>query len=838
MNDDGPNRNDVQHTAGQWPVQKSSPEITIPEHKTPAHDFNLAEQFLHALDANTQQFTFLLVNETGHQYRKPVERHCTLAQIWPIILKLNQINDRYAVYVTINETNLKARTAKDIIRVRALFIDTDIPESAAKLAANAQLLRPSILVVRDGFHVHGYWLTDDTTLEQFNALQRALIRVFGSDGKVHDLPRVLRLPGTLHLKGEPILIRLLLRNPPPIYKTQQIIDAFGLDKLPPESAPPPHQASLPTGVTVPNINEDLSDGVSLGWFDKLSDKDRDDALRQMLRVISEVASGPRGPATYPNLPEWLDCLMAAYASGAPNAEDIAREWSKLSEDKYSNAEFDKAWRSFGGKPSGARITIGTLIKFAGERGFDRDAWRAYAYAQQAGAGANAATKNASNHTAPPEEITPYDFWPKAGAPILPEELLPKPIEAFARGAAIVVGADVGGFAIAAIAVAAAAIDDAIKLQVTPFSTWLEAARLWAALVGDPSSKKSPILNTTYEPLRQEDLKLWDIYKTKMAVWKTLPKPQRSVTPEPVCERLTIGDTTVEAAQHAFEATERGMLGIHDEMGGWFGSMDRYGSSGRNSSDRAFMLQAYNGGAYRVDRIQRGTIYLKNIGLSILGGIQPDLIRRVTDAPDDDGLVQRLTPIILRPGEVPNSNPQAADDAKSLAALIPQLLRLKPPNWRSYLGFDDKAQAIQRELSIEHRDLVKGFERVNRKLSTALGKQDGLFARLCVVWHAVEHAGGHGVTHESKVTIEHVGGLVRRPGEGPAEGFAGGGICLPPTVSESVAARVAAFMRQFIRPHLFDFYEEVLALPEEHERLRAIAGYILSKKLTTIANRQI
>ena len=54
----------------------------------------------------------------------------------------------------------------------------------------------------------------------------------------------------------------------------------------------------------------------------------------------------------------------------------------------------------------------------------------------------------------------------------------------------------------------------------------------------------------------------------------------------------------------------------------------------------------------------------------------------------------------------------------------------------------------------------------------------------------------------------------------------------------MAARVATFMRQFLRPHLMDFYEEVLALPEEHERLKAIAGYILSKKLTTIANRQI
>jgi hypothetical protein len=46
------------------------------------------------------------------------------------------------------------------------------------------------------------------------------------------------------------------------------------------------------------------------------------------------------------------------------------------------------------------------------------------------------------------------------------------------------------------------------------------------------------------------------------------------------------------------------------------------------------------------------------------------------------------------------------------------------------------------------------------------------------------------------------------------------------------------MTQFTRPHLFDFYEMVLEQPEEQERLTAIASYILSKRLTTIANRQV
>ena len=58
------------------------------------------------------------------------------------------------------------------------------------------------------------------------------------------------------------------------------------------------------------------------------------------------------------------------------------------------------------------------------------------------------------------------------------------------------------------------------------------------------------------------------------------------------------------------------------------------------------------------------------------------------------------------------------------------------------------------------------------------------------------------------------------------------------MSEDTARRVATFMRKFMQPHLKDFYDETLGLPDEHERLKAIAGFILSKNLKTIANRDV
>jgi hypothetical protein len=137
------------------------------------HYLATAEAFLHLLDPDAERFTFLLVNETGHPYRKPLEWHCTVAQIWPDIIRWNQLNDRCAAYVTINETDLRHRKAENIVRVRALFIDADTPESTAKIITVAKQteLRPSILVAAKPDRAHAYWLTNDTLLDQFRFVQ-------------------------------------------------------------------------------------------------------------------------------------------------------------------------------------------------------------------------------------------------------------------------------------------------------------------------------------------------------------------------------------------------------------------------------------------------------------------------------------------------------------------------------------------------------------------------------------------------------------------------------------------------------------------------------------------
>ncbi|MBN9438060.1 DUF3987 domain-containing protein [Bosea sp. (in: a-proteobacteria)] len=63
----------------------------------------------------------------------------------------------------------------------------------------------------------------------------------------------------------------------------------------------------------------------------------------------------------------------------------------------------------------------------------------------------------------------------------------------------------GRIAAAALAVCAAAIPDGVRLQVKQHDPgWAESPRLWVALVGGPSTKKSPLMATASKPLREID----------------------------------------------------------------------------------------------------------------------------------------------------------------------------------------------------------------------------------------------------------------------------------------------------------------------------------------------
>jgi phage/plasmid primase-like uncharacterized protein len=399
-----------------------------------------------------------------------------------------------------------------------------------------------------------------------------------------------------------------------------------------------------------------------------------------------------------------------------------------------------------------------------------------------------------------EPVGPLDLWDGPKAPPFPRGVLPAIIEQFALESAAQIGTDPAGLAISALAACSAVLDDAIRLKPKQHENYMESGRIWAMLIGPPSARKSPTINRAVSRIKKMDARLLAEANRKLADWQE-DGGNKGGSAKPLCPRLRIEDATTEAAQEVCRESPAGILVLQDELSGFFGRIEKYGGKG-GSADRSFWLQAYGGGQYAVNRVGRGSFLIDNLSVTMLGGIQPEKIREVMRGAGDDGLIQRFIPIVVgkagRDRDVP-----APPVAEQFGDMLEELHALKAP--ANFFGvqpltFADEARLIREAMADKHHAFVNNFEGANTKLSTHVGKYDGLFVRLCVIWHCVEN-----------VSADE----------------------LPCEVSEETAGKVARFMAEFILPHALAFYIGTVDLNENDSIIRDVGGSILTHKLERV-----
>jgi phage/plasmid primase-like uncharacterized protein len=404
------------------------------------------------------------------------------------------------------------------------------------------------------------------------------------------------------------------------------------------------------------------------------------------------------------------------------------------------------------------------------------------------------------------EEGPMDLWKRTTAPAFPESLLPPLIARFARIRADMVGCDPSGLAMAALGACGTVIRDTIQLKMKKHDPgWKEQARLWVMLVGDPSRKKTPILRAATKRLADLDAGLIAQYNRELQDWN-----EDKNGPMPVPHRLRISDITMEAAAEVCAHSPDGILALQDELSGWFGGIEKYSGGKGGAKDRSFWLQAFNGGHYATDRIGRKAAFVDNLSISIVGGVQPDPIRRIMSDSTDDGLIQRFFPIMLG-DPCPGKDIEMPDVAAEYDELIDKLWALEPP--QNFLGpmplvFSEEAQELRSKLELQHLEMMTTFETINRKIASHIGKYDGMFGRLCIVFHCIEH-------------------VTERPGEPLAD-----------TIGIDTAKRASTFLHKFLRRHALAFYTNVAGLTDDHDIITDVAGYILAHKLDKVSLRNL
>lgn len=163
----------------------------------------MARAFLAALSPDAA-YTFQTFDDSGRK-RKELSRvlHGPFAKYERQLATLNAKGA--GVFVMVNRGDGVARKADNVVACRAAFVDLDGAPIEPVLAADPT---PRIVVESSPGKWHCYWQVADMPLDRFTSTQKALAARWSGDAKVHDRPRVMRLPGFLHQKGEPFLVRL------------------------------------------------------------------------------------------------------------------------------------------------------------------------------------------------------------------------------------------------------------------------------------------------------------------------------------------------------------------------------------------------------------------------------------------------------------------------------------------------------------------------------------------------------------------------------------------------------------------------------------------------------
>lgn len=438
--------------------------------------------------------------------------------------------------------------------------------------------------------------------------------------------------------------------------------------------------------------------------------------------------------------------------------------------------------------------------------------------------ASALKRQAFYDAEPDEWPEPADFWGTGTLPAFPPDCLPPQIAPYVLDQADRAGVDPAQVALNCYVACAALIRSGIDLQMQEDfgdegRTWREKPILWGAVVGDPSTGKGPALDIALHKffkiasvLRQKDEAAWQqydidskIHERRMQSYyaeqaKVKTDLQQPTPPtKPPRERLWTDDVTKEVVAKLLTENPRGKIAIiKDELASWFGGFDAYGN-GKSDKDRPDWLSFYESKERYIDRAMEGRSYhVPSWGGVILGGIQPEVLGRISGKLGADGMLQRFQIIVSQPKQRVAKRAANADAVHDWNRILENLAAMESGG-RSVQLSPEAAEYMDHQVQWISSAMQSG---IPPALVAALGKWEGLFGRLMLVSHCIESA-AYGMRHPAAL------------------------------VSRRVAEQAWRWMRSLLWPHAVHFYTGMVDQGEELKSCHAFADYILGRGLRVV-----
>ena len=642
-------------------------------------DLDAARRFLEFVDPDAKRFTFQTFDDSAEK-RRDLARviHGKLEDVADQLIDLQQRGA--GVFVTINETDGKGRKASNITRARAVFADLDGSPLDPVLACP---LEPHAVIESSPGRFHAYWLAHRLHLESFGPVQKAIIARFGGDKAVHDLSRVMRLPGFIHQKGkQPFQTRIRRIKGRPAYEASELLNEF--------YTPPEPEEAEPTS--------------------KQHDR------------------RPNGPD---HTPLELDALRKALTGETPNAWHaamlamVAHLVSKSYEDWFIlDWALKYRWPSYSEQQTRADIQM--MIDGAHAKGF--------------------APKNGATDWPEPIDIIGAPElvgWPELTPDCLPAPLYryvmaeaerlntdPCSLAVHALAACSSVCSDAwrvkpkrhDGWT------QQPRVWSCVIKDVGARGTDMLRAAFWPVRLREKEFLKN----------WQRQMAEWEERQNERK------KGDKTPDPKPAGRRITTQDATIEAATDILsKGDEFSKITIRcDELVGWLGSFNRYSTKG--SSARAMWLEGYDGGPQHIDRIIRGNVYVPNWSVIVAGNIQPRRLAAMAKDLVDDGLFQRFLTIHTRPATLGGDDDQPLDPeiGREYCDLFRALAELWPPSRAegdlATCWFDDHAKDVRRAFMplIERLQADPSLPTIIRETAP---KWSGLLARITLIYHLINLA---------------------------------------------------------------------------------------------------
>jgi putative DNA primase/helicase len=301
-------------------------------------------------------------------------------------------------------------------------------------------------------------------------------------------------------------------------------------------------------------------------------------------------------------------------------------------------------------------------------------------------------------------------------------------------------------------------------------TWRVYACLWYLLVSPPGDKKTAIQKAALAMLFQFDKELGLLNKERAAAREAeesilrIEKRQLEANLAVAIEKggdvaflqeqlarkvarlneladegkraVIVGDVTPEKLMELLVQNPVGLCKFHDELGGWYRSLDK----GTVSDARSLYLEVWNGGEIKVDR-KKGSFSGWSI-LSFISSTQPDWLKSIIDeivagTEQNDGLIARFGLIIAHDRPIGafkwHDAPFHPEGWMLFEEVFRRLWELEVPEDQKALHFDAEAQAFVVEWMENHHNTWRDSP-ARPALRSHMDKQVSLFCSLSIIFH--------------------------------------------------------------------------------------------------------